>query len=121
MNLVPPINQAVLDKSKARARERGIELPTFAQMKDPKLIPDHIAKRLKSVGLWDVDPANLIPGEGKSESTVKETARELLNDLGPQRLIANLGEGLGGKESTDLVKTFVDFIQDKSAAMIAGE
>ena len=67
------------------------------------------------------DPANLIPGEGKSESTVQETARELLKDLGPQRLIANLGEGLGGKESTDLVKAFVDFIHDESAAMIAAE
>ena len=61
MSLVPRINQAVLDKSRARARERGIELPTFAQMKDPKLIPDRIAKRLKGVGLWDVDPANLFP------------------------------------------------------------
>ena len=59
MSLVPRINQAVLDRSKARARERGIELPTFAQMKDPTLVPERIAQRLKNVGLWDVDPANL--------------------------------------------------------------
>ena len=67
MSLVPRINQAVLDKSKARARERGIELPTFAQMKDPRLVPDRIAKRLKDVGLWDVDPANLFRITWKNE------------------------------------------------------
>jgi cysteine synthase len=67
MSLVPRINQAVLDKSKARARERGIELPTFAQMKDPTLVPDRIAKRLTSVGLWDVDPANLFRITWKNE------------------------------------------------------
>ncbi len=67
MSLVPRINQAVLDKSKARARERGIELPTFAQMKDPGLVPEHIKKRLRDVGLWDVDPANLFRITWKNE------------------------------------------------------
>lgn len=67
------------------------------------------------------DPSNLIEGEGKSVDTVRQTARELLDDLGPQRLIANLGEGLGGKESTELVKAFVDSIHEESAAMIAAE
>ena len=67
MSLVPHINQAVLDKSRSRARERGIQLPTFAQMKDPRLVPDHIAKRLKSVGLWEVDPANLFRITWKNE------------------------------------------------------
>ena len=67
MSLVPPTNQAVLDKSKARARERGIVLPTFAQMKNPQLIPDRIAKRLRDVGLWDVDPANLFRITWKNE------------------------------------------------------
>ena len=67
MSLVPPINQAVLDKSKARARKRGIVLPTFAQMKDPGLVPDRIAKRLENVGLWDVDPANLFRITWKNE------------------------------------------------------
>ena len=67
MSLVPQINQAVLDKSKARARERNIELPTFAQMKDPSLVPEHIAQRLKDVGLWDVDPANLFRITWKNE------------------------------------------------------
>ncbi|MDJ0904836.1 MAG: pyridoxal-phosphate dependent enzyme [Woeseiaceae bacterium] len=67
MSLVPNINQAVLDKSKARARERRIELPTFAQMKDPRLVPARIAERLEDVGLWDVDPANLFRITWKNE------------------------------------------------------
>ncbi len=67
MSLVPAINQSVLDKSKAHARARNIVLPTFAQMKDPRLVPDDIAKRLQGVGLWDVDPANLFRITWKNE------------------------------------------------------
>lgn len=44
----------------SRARERGIVIPTFAQMRDPvtHLPPDTVA-RLSQVGLWDLDPLNL--------------------------------------------------------------
>ena len=59
MKLIPDINEAVLKKSIARARERNIILPTFAQMKDPGLIPESIKTRLRQVGLWDMDPVNL--------------------------------------------------------------
>jgi cysteine synthase len=43
----------------ARARERNIIIPTFAQMKNPALIPDRIKKELSTIGLWDVHPRNL--------------------------------------------------------------
>lgn len=65
------------------------------------------------------DPKNLIFEEGGTIERVRETAKQLLDDLGPQQLIANLGEGLGGRESTELVKAFVDAIHEESAAMIA--
>ena len=42
-----------------RARERDIIIPTFAQLKDPGLIPDKIKTSLRNVGLWDVNPRNL--------------------------------------------------------------
>jgi len=42
-----------------RARERNIIIPTFAQMKDPALIPDKYKQELASIGLWDVHPRNL--------------------------------------------------------------
>ena len=69
------------------------------------------------------DPANLIEDEEgtKTPETVRATAKEMLEALGPQKLIANLGEGLGGKESTKLVDAFVTSIHEESASMIAGD
>jgi len=42
-----------------RVRERKIVIPTYAQMRSPGLIPDHIKAELASIGLWDVNPRNL--------------------------------------------------------------
>ncbi len=49
----------VLERTVARCRERGIVIPTFAQLKNPDLISDEVGKRLETVGLQDVDPINL--------------------------------------------------------------
>ncbi|MFH1726613.1 MAG: pyridoxal-phosphate dependent enzyme [Elusimicrobiota bacterium] len=54
-----PINEAVLKKTAKLCRERNIVIPTFAQQVDPSKIPAKIQKRLKPVGLWDIDPINL--------------------------------------------------------------
>ncbi len=67
MKLIPDIREDVLQKSITRARERNILLPTFAQMKDPGLVPDAITQRLSDVGLWDTDPANLFRITWKNE------------------------------------------------------
>jgi len=67
VKLVPDRNEDVLRKSIARARERNIILPTFAQMKDPRLVPEAITTRLRKVGLWDMDPANLFRITWKNE------------------------------------------------------
>jgi len=61
------VNEAVLEKAVARCRERGIIIPTFAQQRDPSLIPQSIKARLKNVGLWDVDPLNLFRITWKNE------------------------------------------------------
>jgi len=53
------VNEAVLEKTVRRCRERGIVIPTFAQQKDPAKVPDWIRKKLPSIGLWDVNPLNL--------------------------------------------------------------
>lgn len=42
-----------------RVRERDIIIPTFAQMKNPSLIPDKVKTELSQIGLWDVNPRNL--------------------------------------------------------------
>ena len=64
------------------------------------------------------DPAELIAENGNTLETVRATAKQYLEDLGAQRLIANLGEGLGGKESTELVDAFVRAIHEESEALI---
>ena len=62
------INDAVaLDHAVARCRERGIIIPTFAQMRDPSRIPDDIRQRLGTVGLWDINPINLFRITWKNE------------------------------------------------------
>lgn len=50
-----------------RVRERNIIIPTFAQMKNPELIPGQIRNRLKEAGLWDLDPLNLFRITWKNE------------------------------------------------------
>jgi uroporphyrinogen decarboxylase len=64
------------------------------------------------------DPRELVDDGHHTPETVRQTAHQLLMELGPQRLIANLGEGLGGNESPALVKAFVDAIHQESKEMI---
>ncbi len=61
------INSKILDKTVAYCRERGITLPTFAMMKDPRKAPARIREALKTVGLWDIHPANLYRITWKNE------------------------------------------------------
>lgn len=56
-----------LEHAVLRARERNIIIPTFAQMKDPALIPSSIQQELKTLELWDVEPRNLFRITWKNE------------------------------------------------------
>jgi cysteine synthase len=56
-----------LARAVERARERGIIIPTFAQMREPSLIPARIKERLAGEGLWDVDSLNLFRITWKNE------------------------------------------------------
>ena len=53
------------------AKEQGIVIPTIAQMQHPETIPEKIQQKLKTVGLWDVNPLNLFRITWKNEA--KET------------------------------------------------
>lgn len=57
----------------------------------------------------DFDPSILVEG---TPETVRAAAHEMLAQLGPQGLIANLREGLGGKEKTENVAAFIDAVHD---------
>lgn len=49
---------------------------------------------------------------------VHRATQKMLEELGTQGLIANLGEGLTGKEDPVLVAAFIDSVHDSSKAMI---
>jgi cysteine synthase len=61
------INEAVVEKTAARCRDRGIVIPTFAQQADPRSAPEGVRQGLRKVGLWDVDPLNLFRITWKNE------------------------------------------------------
>ena len=48
-----------LTRAANRAKEQDIIIPTYAQMKEPSLVPDKIKNELSKIGLWDVAPRNL--------------------------------------------------------------
>jgi len=66
----------------------------------------------------NINPAVLRRHQGGDESKVKVAVTELLEAAGPQRLIANLGEGLMGKEDPVLVAALVDAVHSVSEDMI---
>jgi cysteine synthase A len=65
------INEEKLKRAVERARERNIIIPTFAQMKDPSLVPDAVKAKLADVGLWDVNSLNLFRITWKNEPTAR--------------------------------------------------
>ncbi|MRS02725.1 pyridoxal-phosphate dependent enzyme, partial [bacterium] len=53
------VQKESLERAVERMRKQNIILPTFAQMKNPDLIPGKSKDELRTVGLWDVHPRNL--------------------------------------------------------------
>ena len=60
-----------LERTVERAREQNIIIPTFAQMKNPELIPDSVKEELKNIGLWDITSRNLFRITWKNEPVAK--------------------------------------------------
>ncbi|MCI0523179.1 MAG: pyridoxal-phosphate dependent enzyme [Bacteroidales bacterium] len=69
--MIEPVDRVTdgraLENAINRFRERGIILPTFAQHRNPDLIPDSIRKKLRDLGLWDINPLNLFRITWKNE------------------------------------------------------
>jgi cysteine synthase len=61
------INQQALDNAIKRYREKNIILPSFAQQKNPDLIPQKIKDKLLNIGMWDFNPLNLFRISWKNE------------------------------------------------------
>jgi len=60
-----------LERTVERAKEQNIIIPTFAQMKNPDLIPDSVKEELKKIGLWDITSRNLFRITWKNEPVAK--------------------------------------------------
>jgi cysteine synthase len=94
------IHEEQLERTVQRAREQGIIIPTFAQMRDPTLIPDGVKAKLKNVGLWDVDSLNLFRITWKNEPVAQGGGFDGVNTLElppsltgvPARIIALVGK-----------------------------
>jgi len=87
-------------------REAGFDVLTLDGSKERGEVRDW----LPGVCLQgDFDPALLIDG---TEESVRAAAEEMLDALGSEGLIANLKEGLGGKEDPKLVAAFIDAIHN---------
>jgi cysteine synthase len=74
-------NREVLKKTAKIFKEKGIILPTFAQMKNPELIPGEIKSALKKIGLQDLHPMNLFRISWKNEPKEKGGLYEGVNYL----------------------------------------
>ncbi|MGA2209470.1 MAG: pyridoxal-phosphate dependent enzyme [Acidimicrobiales bacterium] len=53
------VDSAVYERTVERFRERGIALPTFAQLADPSAAPDVVRSRLAAIGPDEAHPLNL--------------------------------------------------------------
>ena len=57
--IIKKMDHVIAKKTAARCKKHGITIPTFAQMRNPDLIPDSVKKQLPAIGLWDINPLNL--------------------------------------------------------------
>ena len=62
------VNKQGLAHNIKKAKENGILIPTIAQMQHPETVPEKVQARLKTLGLWDVDPMNLFRITWKNEA-----------------------------------------------------
>ena len=65
------INKEGLAHNIKKAKENGIIIPTIAEMQHPETIPEKIQEKLKSVGMWDVNPLNLFRITWKNQPKVE--------------------------------------------------
>jgi cysteine synthase A len=65
------VNEAVLERTIQRCRDRRILIPTFAEQRDPERIPAAVKRALAGIGMQDVHPLNLFRITWKNEPKQK--------------------------------------------------
>jgi cysteine synthase A len=94
------VNKETRARNIRRCREKGITLPTFAQMAEPERAPKKIQEKLRGVGLWDLDPANLFRISWRNQPVEKGGGFADVNTLEfpssltgvPARIVALVGK-----------------------------
>lgn len=103
-----------------------VSLGTGDNGRDSRVLLESAAKKTppprgSSSGLQGNLDVALLRRDISSEQKVRDATRAMLKEMGPQSLIANLGEGLLGKEDPLLVAAFIDAVHELSEEMIASE
>ena len=87
------IHRQALDRNIQKARESGVVIPTFENMKHPETVPEPIRARLRGVGLWDVIESCDI--KGSSDASIRNVVPahiECITDAAPiEQVICNGG------------------------------
>jgi len=94
------VNESQRKKNIQRCREKGILLPTFAQMRDPGKIPEAVKKELAGIGLWEVHPRNLFRVNWHNQAVEKGGGYGAVNFIELPRAITGTRArivGLAGK------------------------
>ena len=65
------VNKEVRAKNVELCRQKGIILPTFAEMVDPSKTPQKVKDSLSTMGLWDIHSENLFRINWKNEAVEK--------------------------------------------------
>lgn len=67
--IIEKLHPDIIKKSAARCKELGVVIPTFAQMRDPNLIPLEIKERMAKVSMSEINPLNLFRISWKNDVT----------------------------------------------------
>ncbi|CAM9160795.1 unnamed protein product [Choristocarpus tenellus] len=109
-------------------QEAGYDVVTMDTGTDRKATRAALAEAAAKAGTQpatvqgNFDPRMLSPRNGlKVNRIVREATAKMMKDLGPQGLIANLGEGLMGEEHPFTVKNFVDAVHEFSERLVERE
>jgi uroporphyrinogen decarboxylase len=120
------LRRAGTEAAADRSIESSVSVEGLEDTEYARTVVGSVVKRPPAVlqGNFDVKllsrPAPSSVGDPtRSVDIVVRETRRMLEQLGPQALIANLGEGLTGAEDPELVNAFVDAVHSISEGMLA--